>query len=73
MFQSLDFAENTVTEGFPLNDWIGTQVATDTWVSYADNLFQTKLWRVRHVQNRCSRCNDFELEYFSVYLKVRQW
>lgn len=72
LFQSLDFAENAATEGFPLNDWTGTQVASDTWVSYADKAFQTILRRMRQIEKWCKGCNYFDPEFFSVYLKVRQ-
>lgn len=56
-----------MTEGFPLNDWIGTQVASDTWVSYADKMFQSML------RMKVQKCHaNIDLQFFSVYLKVRQ-
>ena len=72
LFQSLAFAENCATEGFPLNDWMGTQVASDTWVSYADKIFQTAVRKMRQFEQWCKGCCSADLEFFSVYLKVRQ-
>lgn len=72
LFQSLDFAENAATAGVPLNDWVGTQVASDTWVSFADKAFQTILRQLRHVQMCLNNGTWFDPGYFSVYLGVRQ-
>lgn len=72
LFQSLDFAEDAANACVPLNDWIGTQVASDTWVSFADKAFHTIRRQLTHFQNCWSIGTWFDPGFFSVYLKVRQ-
>jgi hypothetical protein len=50
----------------------GSQVASDTWVSFADKMFQTVTRRMRHIQMWWKDGSRFNLKFFAIYLKVRQ-
>ncbi|KAL3801649.1 hypothetical protein HJC23_013154 [Cyclotella cryptica] len=72
LFQSLDFAEDAANACAPLNDWMGIQVASDTWVSFADKAFQTILRKLKNFHNCWNLGTWFDPGFFSVYLRVRQ-